>query len=103
MRVVQEEIFGPVLVACPFDNVDDLVEMANGTQYGLAASVWTRDISRAMEVSSRVNSGLMYINTHGLIDPNMSYGGQKCSGIGVEMGRAGVEAYTRSKSVCIAY
>jgi len=103
MRVVQEEIFGPVLVATPFDDIDDLVRKANDCAYGLAASIWSNDIGQVMGLIPRIRSGLVYVNTHGVIDPNFSFGGDKQSGMGVEMGKAGVEAFTRLKSVCFAY
>jgi phenylacetaldehyde dehydrogenase len=103
MSVVREEIFGPVLVAMPYDGIDDLVAKANDTEYGLAASVWTQNISRALELVSRVKAGTVWVNTHGVLDSNMPFGGFKRSGIGREHGRAAIESYTEAKSVCIAY
>lgn len=103
MRVVQEEIFGPVLVAMPYDDLDELVKKANDTAYGLAASIWSNDLTRVMRLIPRIHAGAIWVNTHGVIDANMSFGGMKQSGIGREMGRAGVEMYTDTQSVCIAY
>jgi phenylacetaldehyde dehydrogenase len=103
MKVVREEIFGPVLVAMPYDDLDDLVAKANDTDYGLAASVWTQNVSRALELVSRVKAGTIWVNSHGVLDSNMPFGGFKHSGIGREHGRAAIESYTESKSVCIAY
>jgi phenylacetaldehyde dehydrogenase len=103
MRVVREEIFGPVLVAMPYKNVDDLIERANDTDYGLAASVWTQNLSRALEIIPQIKAGTVWVNTHGILDSNMPFGGFKQSGIGREHGRAAIESYTEPKSVCIAY
>lgn len=103
MRVVREEIFGPVLVAMPYKNIDDLIERANDTDYGLAASVWTQNLSRALEIIPRIKAGTVWVNTHGILDSNMPFGGFKQSGIGREHGRAAIESYTEPKSVCIAY
>ncbi|WP_407655907.1 aldehyde dehydrogenase family protein [Capillimicrobium parvum] len=103
MRVVREEIFGPVLVAMPYRDLDDLVEKANDTEYGLAASIWSQNLSRVLELIPRIRAGTVWVNTHGVLDANMPFGGFKQSGIGREHGRAAIDHYTETKSVCIAY
>jgi phenylacetaldehyde dehydrogenase len=102
-RVVQEEIFGPVLVAMPYDDLDDLVAMANDTIYGLAASIWGKNISRILELVPRIKAGTVWVNSHSVLDANMPFGGTKASGIGREHGTAAVEEYTEPKTICIAY
>ncbi|WP_236674923.1 aldehyde dehydrogenase family protein [Piscinibacter sp. HJYY11] len=101
MRVVQEEIFGPVLVATRFKEIDEVVAMANDSVYGLAASVWTRDVSKAHAVARALHAGTVWVNCHHVMDPAMPFGGYKQSGWGREMGAAAYEMYTESKSVCI--
>jgi phenylacetaldehyde dehydrogenase len=101
MKVRQEEIFGPVLCAVPFDNIEDVLPMANHEHYGLAASIWTRDLSTAHLMSRQVDAGMIWVNCHGLYDPNLPGGGFKESGWGQELALEGVEAYTSSKSVTI--
>ena len=101
MRVVREEIFGPVLVAQRFDDLDDVVKAANDTPYGLGASIWTNDLSAAHRLIPRIKAGTVWVNCHNLVDPNMPFGGYKQSGIGREHGRVAVEMYTETKSVCI--
>jgi phenylacetaldehyde dehydrogenase len=103
MKVVREEIFGPVLVAMPYDDLDDLVNKANDTDFGLAASIWSQNISRVLELVPRIKAGTIWVNTHSVLDANMPFGGFKQSGIGREHGRAAIEEYTESKTVCIAY
>ncbi|MCT9870413.1 aldehyde dehydrogenase family protein [Paenarthrobacter aurescens] len=103
MRVVQEEIFGPVLVAMPYDDIEQLVEMANDSEYALAASIWSQNISRVHELVPRLKAGTIWVNTHGVLDANMPFGGFKQSGLGREHGKAAIEHYTETKSVCIAY
>jgi acyl-CoA reductase-like NAD-dependent aldehyde dehydrogenase len=97
--VVREEIFGPVLVAMPFDDIDDVVRVANDTPYGLAASIWTRDISRAHTTARKLKAGNVWINTHMLTDPSMPFGGFKQSGWGRENGEEGLSAFLETKSV----
>jgi phenylacetaldehyde dehydrogenase len=100
MRVVREEIFGPVVTVMPFDNIDDLVAQANNTEYGLAAAVWTRDIKKAHRVAAELRAGTVWINCYGVLDSAMPFGGYKQSGWGREMGHQMLELYTETKSVC---
>ncbi|MFD2579439.1 aldehyde dehydrogenase family protein [Novosphingobium colocasiae] len=97
--VVREEIFGPVLVATPFTDADEVVRTANDTRYGLAANIWTRDLSRAHLVARRLQAGIVWINTHGMNDPSAPFGGFKESGWGREVGEEGVLNYTETKTV----
>ncbi|WP_137890294.1 aldehyde dehydrogenase family protein [Ramlibacter sp. 2FC] len=99
MRIAQEEIFGPVLSIIPFKDEDDAILKGNDTEYGLAAAVWTRDVSRAHRVARALKSGRVWINTYAETDPVMSIGGYKQSGFGREMGPETIEAYTQTKSV----
>jgi len=98
-RVAQEEIFGPVLVATPFDDVDDIAALANNTAYGLSASIWSNDLKRVHRLIPRIKAGTVWVNCHGLLDNALPFGGYKQSGIGREMGRAMVDLYTETKSV----
>ncbi len=99
MKIAQEEIFGPVLATLGFDNVDEVVELANNSPYGLAAAVWARDINKANQVSRRLRAGLVWINTYGLMDASMPFGGYKSSGFGRELGMHAIEHYTELKTV----
>lgn len=101
MSVVQEEIFGPVICAIPFDTEDDLIQMANGVDYGLAAGIWTQNLSRAHRVSRRIKAGSVWVNAYHVADPAMPFGGFKQSGWGRELGKAGIEAFTEPKSVAM--
>jgi len=98
-RVAQEEIFGPVLVATPFDDVDDIAALANNTAYGLSASIWSNDLKRVHRLIPRLKAGTVWVNCHGLLDNALPFGGYKQSGIGREMGRAMIDLYTETKSV----
>ena len=100
MKVVREEIFGPVVTVMPFSDVDDLIRRANGTPYGLAAAVWTRDIKKAHRIASELRAGTVWINCYGVLDSAMPFGGYKQSGWGREMGREMLDLYTEVKSVC---
>lgn len=102
-RVVQEEIFGPVLVATPFDDVEDIAALANGTAYGLSASIWSNDLKRVHRLLPRIKAGTVWVNCHGLLDNALPFGGFKQSGIGREMGRAMIDLYTETKSVMMMY
>ena len=98
-RLVREEIFGPVVVATPYKTVDEIAAVANDTTYGLAASIWTSNLSLAHRLARRINAGTVWINTHNVIDPNLPFGGMKQSGLGRENGAAAIETYTELKTV----
>ena len=99
MKIAQEEIFGPVLATLTFNDVDEVVDLANRNPYGLAAAVWTRDISKAHQVARQLRAGLVWINTYGLMDAAVPFGGFKHSGFGRELGMHAIEHYTELKSV----
>ena len=99
MKIAQEEIFGPVLATLRFDDVDQVVEQANRNPYGLAAAVWTRDVKKAHLVSRQLKAGTVWINTYGLMDAAMGFGGYKQSGFGRELGMHAIEHYTEMKTV----
>jgi acyl-CoA reductase-like NAD-dependent aldehyde dehydrogenase len=99
MKIAQEEIFGPVLATMQFDDVDQVVELANQNPYGLAAAVWTRDLKRAHQISRQLRAGTVWINTYGLMDAALPFGGYKSSGFGRELGKAALDHYTEIKTV----
>jgi phenylacetaldehyde dehydrogenase len=101
MKVVREEIFGPVVVAQRFDDLDEVVKAANDSPYGLGASIWTNNLSAAHRLIPRIKAGTVWVNCHNMLDPNMPFGGFKSSGIGREHGRAVLDLYTELKSVCM--
>ena len=99
MKIVREEIFGPVVAALPFDDPDEVLSLANDSTYGLAAAVWTRDISKAHRLARRLKAGTVWINCYNVFDAALPFGGYKESGWGREMGLAAVELYTEVKAV----
>jgi len=99
LRISREEIFGPVLVASPYDSLEEVAARANAGEYGLAAGVWTRDVSSAHKLAALLRAGMVYINTWGLADPAAPFGGFKASGIGREHGHDGLDAYLETKTV----
>jgi phenylacetaldehyde dehydrogenase len=101
MKVVREEIFGPVVTALPFDDVGELVTRANDTIYGLAAGVWTKDISRAHEVAAAIKAGTVWVNCWSIFDAALPFGGYRQSGWGREMGHQVLDLYTEVKSVVV--
>ncbi|MBB3141441.1 aldehyde dehydrogenase family protein [Halomonas organivorans] len=103
MTLAREEVFGPVLSVIPFDDVDEALAMVNDSDLGLAASLWTNDLSQAMRLIPEIEAGTVWVNTHVTLDPNLPFGGVKQSGIGREFGREAIESFTELKSVCIAY
>ncbi|WP_446830976.1 aldehyde dehydrogenase family protein [Candidatus Foliamicus sp.] len=98
-RIMREEVFGPVVSVTPFDTPDEAVEHANRSRYGLAASVWTRDLARGHTIAERLESGIVWINAHGIPELSMPIGGYKESGWGREHGLEGLKIYMETKSI----
>ena len=101
MKFVYEEIFGPVVVAAPFEDIDSVIARGNDTEYGLAASVWTKDINKAHKVAKGLKAGTVWVNCHNIFDAAAPFGGYKRSGFGREMGIHALENYTQVKNVII--
>lgn len=103
MRITREEIFGPVLVAIPFDDPSEILKRANNTTYGLAAGIWTNDLRKAHQMAAGLQAGTVWINTWGNTEAASPFGGYKQSGHGREMGREAIDLYTEVKSVWVHY
>jgi phenylacetaldehyde dehydrogenase len=99
MSVVREEIFGPVVVAAPFNNLDEIAAVANDSTYGLGAGIWTRDISKAHALAKKLRAGTVWINCYNVFDAALPFGGYKQSGWGREMGHEALNNYTEVKAV----
>lgn len=99
--IAKEEIFGPVLTVMGWSDIDDLVERANNSIYGLAAGIWTKDLSQAHRLAARVEAGSVWVNCYNVVDPVSPFGGYKQSGWGREMSHDVIDAYTETKNVCV--
>jgi acyl-CoA reductase-like NAD-dependent aldehyde dehydrogenase len=101
LRISREEIFGPVMTVIPFDGVDEAVRLANATEYGLAAAIWTRDINKALRTAKAVRAGVVWINDSQPAPTESLWGGYKQSGIGRELGPYALDAYLETKQIYI--
>jgi acyl-CoA reductase-like NAD-dependent aldehyde dehydrogenase len=101
MRIMREEIFGPVAMVGSFSDEDEAVELANDTHFGLAAGIFTRDVKRAHRVAAAVDAGTVWVNTYGMFDAAIPYGGFKLSGFGKELGREALDLYLQTKTVWV--
>jgi aldehyde dehydrogenase (NAD+) len=102
MKIATDEIFGPVLSVLKFKNVDEIVQRANRTNFGLAAAVWSRDIAKAHKLAAGIRAGTVWINCYDVFDAGAPFGGFKESGLGRELGEAGLQAYTETKTVTVS-
>jgi len=101
MRIAQDEIFGPVLSAIPFDDINEVIVRANATSFGLGSGVWTRDVSKAHRLAKAIRAGSVWVNCYQAMDPAVPFGGYKMSGYGRESGLQHLEEYLNVKAVWI--
>ena len=101
MKIVDEEIFGPVLAVLTFENEAQGIELANRSMYGLAAGIWTKDIQKAHRVARAIKAGTVWVNTYNFYDPAAPFGGYKASGFGRDLGREALDNYTETKTVWV--
>jgi 5-carboxymethyl-2-hydroxymuconic-semialdehyde dehydrogenase len=102
MRIAQEEVFGPFLTAIPFDGDEEALRLANGVKYGLAAYLWTDNVTRAHRIAQGVEAGMVWVNTHNVRHLPTPFGGVKASGIGRDGGDYSFDFYMETKNICIA-
>ena len=100
-KIAREEIFGPVLVVIPYDDVDDAVAIANDSEYGLGGTIWTSDVDKGLDVARRVETGSIGVNFYEL-DAGAPFGGVKASGLGRELGPEGLASYQELKSIYLS-
>ncbi|MDB2606241.1 aldehyde dehydrogenase family protein [Zobellia sp.] len=103
LKIIQEEIFGPVIVCIPFNTIDEVIELANQSDYGLSSTVFTKDISKSMRMVDELEAGWVWVNSNARSDPHFPLGGFKQSGIGKDLGKEGLYTYTKTKGVNIVY
>jgi len=102
MKIVREEIFGPVMSIMPFDDIDEIIARANDTEYGLAAGLWTKDVAKAHYVASKLKAGTVWVNCFNVYDSAQPFGGFKQSGLGRELGSEGMDNYLETKTVTVS-
>lgn len=101
MKIARDEIFGPVMSILKFKDVEEVIRRANATMYGLAAAVWTKDITKALAIANNVQAGTVWVNCYGFVNGSTPFGGFKQSGVGREYGEYGLQQYTELKTVTI--